>query len=144
MLLVLLSTPSAERAAVIGLIYFINYSGVGGPVIAVGAAALAVRPVTATRVAVVVITVSCAALIPAVLRLLRPSGPAGADRLGRGTLRCPRFSTGQDGSYREALTGTISQSKCPRFQWNPDSPDLRDGEAAGIKELSELSALEIR
>jgi hypothetical protein len=68
---VLLSTPPTERASIIGLVFIINYSGLGGPVIAVGAAATAVGLVTATRVASVVIGVACVVLVPFAVRLLR-------------------------------------------------------------------------
>jgi hypothetical protein len=68
---ILLSTPPAERAGMLGLFYFVNYSGLGGPVIAVGAAALSVGLVTATRVAAVVIATACVALVPFMVRVLR-------------------------------------------------------------------------
>ena len=62
------ATPTAERGAVLGAIYFVNYAGLGVPVIAVGVLSLWAGLETATTVAAIVIAVGCAALIPLVIR----------------------------------------------------------------------------
>jgi hypothetical protein len=62
------ATPAAKRGAVLGAIYFVNYAGLGVPVIGVGVLSLWTGLETATTVAAIVIAVGCAALIPLVIR----------------------------------------------------------------------------
>lgn len=62
------ATPAAERGAVLGAIYFVNYAGLGVPVICVGVLSLWTGLETATTVAAIVIAVGCAALTPLVIR----------------------------------------------------------------------------
>ena len=61
---VTVATPAAERGAVLGAIYFVNYAGLGIPVIGVGVLSLWTGLETATTVAAIVIAVGCVALIP--------------------------------------------------------------------------------
>ena len=65
---VTVATPAAERGAVLGAIYFVNYAGLGIPVIGVGVLSLWTGLETATTVAAIVIAVGCVVLIPFVVR----------------------------------------------------------------------------
>ena len=62
------AAPAAERGAVLGAIYFVNYAGLGIPVITVGVLSLWTGLETATTVAAIVIPVGCVVLIPLVIR----------------------------------------------------------------------------
>jgi MFS family permease len=62
------ATPAAERGAVLGATYFVNYAGLGVPVIGVGVLSLWTGLETATTVAAIVIAVGCTVLIPLVIR----------------------------------------------------------------------------
>ena len=62
------ATPAAERSAVLGAIYFVNYPGLGVPVIGVGVLSLWTGLQTATTVAAIVIAVGCVVLIPFAVR----------------------------------------------------------------------------
>jgi MFS family permease len=62
------ATPAAERGAVLGATYFVNYAGLGIPVIGVGVLSLWTGLETATTVAAIVIATGCAVLIPLVIR----------------------------------------------------------------------------
>jgi hypothetical protein len=55
-----------ERGAVIGMVYLINYLGLGGPVIGVGFLSLSIGLTEATRLAPVIITALCVLMIPLV------------------------------------------------------------------------------
>jgi MFS family permease len=61
---VTVDTPSAERGAVLGTVYFVNYAGLGVPVIGVGILALSAGLLDATRVAAVIFAVGCILLLP--------------------------------------------------------------------------------
>jgi hypothetical protein len=61
-------TPAAERGGVLGAVYFINYTGLGVPVIGVGVLSLWTGLETATTVAAIVIAIGCLSLIPLVTR----------------------------------------------------------------------------
>ncbi|WP_300606157.1 MFS transporter [Trebonia sp.] len=65
---VTVAAPAAERGAVLGAIYFVNYAGLGVPVIGVGVLSLWTGLETATTVAAIVIAAGCALLIPFVIR----------------------------------------------------------------------------
>ncbi len=65
---VTVATPAAERGAVLGAIYFVNYSGLGVPVIGVGVLSLWTGLETATTVAAIAIAAGCTVLIPSVIR----------------------------------------------------------------------------
>lgn len=67
---VTVDTPAAERGAVLGTVYFVNYAGLGVPVIGVGILALSTGLLTATRVAAVVFAVGCVLLLPFVSKAL--------------------------------------------------------------------------
>jgi hypothetical protein len=58
------STPAAERGAVLGATYFVNYAGLGVSVIGVGVLSLW----TGLETAAIVIATGCAVLIPLVIR----------------------------------------------------------------------------
>jgi MFS family permease len=62
------ATPAAERGAVLGAIYFVNYAGLGIPVIGVGILSLWTGLETATTVAAIVIAAGCVVLTPLVIR----------------------------------------------------------------------------
>lgn len=62
------ATPAAKRGSVLGAIYFVNYAGLGVPVIAVGVLSLWTGLETATTIAAIVIAAGCVALIPLVIR----------------------------------------------------------------------------
>ena len=62
------ATPAAERGGVLGAVYFINYAGLGVPVICVGILSLWTGLDTATAVAATVIAIGCVLLIPFVIR----------------------------------------------------------------------------
>ena len=59
---------AAERGGVLGAVYFVNYAGLGVPVIGVGILSLWTGLLTATTVAAVVIATGCVLLIPLVIR----------------------------------------------------------------------------
>jgi hypothetical protein len=61
---VTVDTPSAERGAVLGTVYFVNYVGLGVPVIGVGILALSAGLLDATRVAAVIFAAGCILLLP--------------------------------------------------------------------------------
>jgi hypothetical protein len=63
-----IATPAAERGGVLGAVYFVNYAGLGVPVIGVGALSLWTGLETATTVAAIVIAAGCVLLIPLVTR----------------------------------------------------------------------------
>jgi hypothetical protein len=65
---VTVDTPSAERGAVLGTVYFVNYAGLGVPVIGVGILAMSAGLQDATRVAAVVFAAGCILLLPFVPR----------------------------------------------------------------------------
>jgi MFS family permease len=62
------ATPAAERGGVLGAVYFVNYAGLGVPVIAVGILSLWAGLETATAVAAAVIAAGCVLLVPFVIR----------------------------------------------------------------------------
>jgi MFS family permease len=62
------ATPAGERGAVLGVVYFINYLGLGVPVIIVGIMSLRLGLLTSTSIASVVIAVACVLLIPFAFR----------------------------------------------------------------------------
>ena len=62
------ATPPGERGAVLGATYFVNYAGLGVPVIGVGLLSLWTGLETATTVAAIAIAVGCMVLIPFVIR----------------------------------------------------------------------------
>lgn len=61
---VTVDTPAGERGSVLGTVYFVNYAGLGVPVIGVGILALSTGLLSATRVAAVVFAVGCVLLLP--------------------------------------------------------------------------------
>ena len=63
------ATPARERGAVLGLVYFINYLGLGFPVIVVGVLSLPLGLVRATSTVSVVIALLCLLLIPWAFRV---------------------------------------------------------------------------
>jgi hypothetical protein len=63
------ATPARERGAVLGLVYFINYLGLGFPVIVVGVLSLSLGLVRATSTVSVVIALLCLLLIPWAFRV---------------------------------------------------------------------------
>jgi MFS family permease len=65
---VTVATPADERGAVMSVVYFINYLGLGVPAIAVGLLSLADGLPRATEIAAAIIAVLCAAMIPFVAR----------------------------------------------------------------------------
>jgi len=62
------ATPAAGRGGILGAVYFVNYAGLGVPVIGVGILSLWTGLLTATTVAAVVIATGCVLLIPLVIR----------------------------------------------------------------------------
>jgi hypothetical protein len=60
------ATPAAEHGGVLGAVYFVNYSGLGVPVICVGILSLWTGLDTATAVAATVIAIVL--LVPFVIR----------------------------------------------------------------------------
>jgi len=62
------ATPAAERGGVLGAVYFVNYAGLGVPVIGVGILSLWTGLEAATAVAATVIAAGCALLVPLVIR----------------------------------------------------------------------------
>jgi MFS family permease len=62
------ATPAAERGAVLGVVYFINYLGLGVPVIIVGVMSLRLGLLKSASIASVVIAVACVLLIPFAFR----------------------------------------------------------------------------
>jgi len=62
------TTPAAERGGVLGAVYFVNYAGLGVPVIGVGILSLWTGLQAATAAAATVIAVGCALLVPLVIR----------------------------------------------------------------------------
>jgi hypothetical protein len=62
------ATPAAERGGVLGAVYFVNYVGLGVPVIGVGILSLWTGLQAATAVAATVIGASCALLVPLVIQ----------------------------------------------------------------------------
>lgn len=62
------ATPAGERGAVLGVIYFINYLGLGVPVIIVGVMSLRLGLLTSTSITSLVIAVACVLLIPFAFR----------------------------------------------------------------------------
>ncbi len=62
------ATPAAGRGGVLGAVYFVNYAGLGVPVIGVGILSLWTGLETATAIAAIVIAVGCASLVPLVTR----------------------------------------------------------------------------
>lgn len=64
---VTVAAPPNERGAVIGMVYLINYLGLGGPVIGVGFLSLSIGLLEATRLAAVIIATLCVVLIPLVI-----------------------------------------------------------------------------
>ncbi|HEX6451238.1 MAG TPA: MFS transporter [Trebonia sp.] len=62
------ATPAAERGGVLGAVYFVNYAGLGVPVIAVGVLSLWTGLETATSIAATVIAVGCILLVPLIIR----------------------------------------------------------------------------
>ena len=65
---VTVAAPAADRGAVLGAIYFVNYAGLGIPVIGVGVLSLWTGLETATTVAAIVIAAGCVVLIPFAVR----------------------------------------------------------------------------
>ena len=72
------ATPAAERGGVLGAVYFVNYVGLGVPVIGVGILSLWTGLQAATAVAATVIAAGCALLVPLVIRRaeIHPTHPA--------------------------------------------------------------------
>jgi MFS family permease len=62
------ATPAEERGTVLGVVYFINYLGLGVPVIIVGVMSLPLGLLTSTSIASVVIAAACVLLIPFAFR----------------------------------------------------------------------------
>ena len=62
------ATPAGERGGVLGAVYFVNYAGLGIPVIGVGILSLWTGLDTATAIAATVIAVGCVLLVPLVIR----------------------------------------------------------------------------
>jgi MFS family permease len=62
------ATPAAERGGVLGAVYFVNYAGLGLPVIGVGVLSLWTGLEAATAAAATVIAVGCLLLVPFVIR----------------------------------------------------------------------------
>jgi predicted MFS family arabinose efflux permease len=65
---VTVDTPAGERGSVLSTVYFVNYAGLGVPVIGVGILALSTGLLSATRVAAVVFAAGCVLLLPFVSR----------------------------------------------------------------------------
>jgi len=59
---------AAERGGVLGAVYFVNYAGLGVPVIGVGVLSPWTGLEAATTAAAIVIAADCALLIPLVIR----------------------------------------------------------------------------
>jgi MFS family permease len=62
------AAPAAERGGVLGAVYFVNYAGLGVPVIGVGVLSLWTGLEAATTAAAIVIAAGCVLLIPFVIR----------------------------------------------------------------------------
>jgi hypothetical protein len=62
------ATPAAERGGVLGAVYFVNYAGLGVPVIGVGLLSLWTGLEAAAAVMAAVIAAGCALLVPLVIR----------------------------------------------------------------------------
>jgi hypothetical protein len=71
---VTVATPARERGAVLGVVYFLNYLGLGLPVIGVGVLSLWLGLVWATSAISVVIAVLCLLLIPWAFRVRTANG----------------------------------------------------------------------
>ena len=72
---VTVATPARQRGAVMGLVYFVNYLGLGFPVIGVGVLSLWLGLVQATNAVSVAIAVLCLLLIPWAFRVRTANGP---------------------------------------------------------------------
>ena len=85
---VTVATPARKRGAVLGVVYFVNYLGLGFPVIGVGVLSLRLGLVQATSAVSVAIAVLCLLLIPWAFRVRTANGlRAEADRPADGSSR---------------------------------------------------------